>query len=247
MRVPTGQELLDVWERGLAVAPVQHGVELLAVACPETTAETLADLSIGRRDGMLLSLREMLFGPRLDCLIACAACGETLETSLTTRELRAADPAPADAELEVKRAGYDVRLRLLNSRDLIAADRAGAAESRRILFARSVVSATRDGRPAAADELPAEIAEAAAATIAKADPQADMRLDLSCPACGHRWQAPFDIVAYLWAELGAWAARVLREVHVLASAYGWSERDILALAPGRRRHYLSMVEPWQTS
>jgi hypothetical protein len=31
------------------------------------------------------------------------------------------------------------------------------------------------------------------------------------------------------------------DVHALASAYGWSEREILALSDTRRRLYLEMV------
>ena len=52
----------------------------------------------------------------------------------------------------------------------------------------------------------------------------------------------FDIVSFFWAEIDAWARRVLREVNVLARAYGWRESDILALSPVRRQIYLSMVQ-----
>jgi hypothetical protein len=51
----------------------------------------------------------------------------------------------------------------------------------------------------------------------------------------------FDIASYFWDEINAWANRILREVHILASRYGWSERDILALSPWRRQFYLDMV------
>jgi hypothetical protein len=32
-------------------------------------------------------------------------------------------------------------------------------------------------------------------------------------------------------------------VHVIASAYGWSERDILAMSAARRRLYLDVIGP----
>ena len=144
-------------------------------------------------------------------------------------------------------AGYDIRLRLLTSRDLAAAHDADPAERRQILLDRCVVSATRDGAPATADQLPAEIVDAAARRLAEADRQADTQLAMSCPSCGHQWRAPFDILLFFWAELEAWAGRMLREVHVLASIYGWSERDILSLGPVRRRHYLGMVGAWPIS
>ncbi len=37
------------------------------------------------------------------------------------------------------------------------------------------------------------------------------------------------------------AKRLLSEVHALASAYGWSEREILGLSVARREFYLGMV------
>jgi hypothetical protein len=88
MRPLTAQELLDVWERGLALPPVQRALALLAAACPETPPEALARESVGRRDGRLLWLREWTFGPRLVSLAACPACGERLETAFDVADIR---------------------------------------------------------------------------------------------------------------------------------------------------------------
>jgi hypothetical protein len=49
-------------------------------------------------------------------------------------------------------------------------------------------------------------------------------------------------VAFFWKEINHWANRILREVHLLASTYGWSEADILALTPTRRQWYLALVD-----
>jgi hypothetical protein len=38
------------------------------------------------------------------------------------------------------------------------------------------------------------------------------------------------------------ARRLLIEVHSLASAYGWSETDILSMSEPRRALYLEMVQ-----
>jgi hypothetical protein len=51
----------------------------------------------------------------------------------------------------------------------------------------------------------------------------------------------FDIGGYLWEELDAWAHRVARDVHVLASAYSWSEDDILGMTAERRGTYLDLI------
>ncbi|HUD55174.1 MAG TPA: hypothetical protein VMR02_08095 [Terracidiphilus sp.] len=42
-------------------------------------------------------------------------------------------------------------------------------------------------------------------------------------------------------QIEARARRLLYEVHTLAAAYGWSEREILSLSAPRRALYLEMV------
>jgi hypothetical protein len=147
---------------------------------------------------------------------------------------------PATVALDV--SGCHVQFRLPNSLDVAAIENAASVEAARTaLLARCLVSAERDGELVAANQLPAELAGEVAARMSVADPQADVRLECTCPACGHAWQAAFDIVSFFWTEISAWAARTLREVHWLASAYGWREADILALSPTRRRLYLELV------
>ena len=115
------------------------------------------------------------------------------------------------------------------------------AAARRLLVRRCVLHASRERVPVAGDDLPAEAVAGLAQRMVEHDPQAEVLLDLSCPACEHDWQALFDIVAFFWAELAARADRLLREVHALARAYGWREADILGMSPHRRRFYLEMV------
>jgi hypothetical protein len=48
-------------------------------------------------------------------------------------------------------------------------------------------------------------------------------------------------VSFFWNEINTWAYRMLRDVHALATAYGWREADIVAMSPWRRQVYLDMV------
>jgi len=240
MHPPATSAMFAAWERGLDEDPVDRGLTLLALACPEAAGEDLAALDIGERDRRLLTLRAAMFGPRLSGLIDCAECGETLELDIAAADLRAA-AKPEDGRLAVSVAGYDLALRLPDSRDLAVCAAADLAAAEAILLRRCVVAASRGGLSVAADDLPATAVEAVARRLSEADPQTDLRLALACAGCGHQWRVPFDIVPFLWTELDAWANRALQEVHILAAAYGWSERDILRLGPGRRRRYLRML------
>src|SRR6185295_12170205 len=235
MRPLSAPALLTAWERGLAEPPAQRALTLLAAACPETSAEDLARESIGRRDGRLLTLREWTFGPRL-------------ETAFDVAEIRLDGAGEGPAEpLSLSVAGCELTFRLPNSLDLaaLAAAPPGSHDlegARRLLLARCLLALRgTDGGETALDRLPETALQAVADRMAEADPQGDVQLSLACPSCSHAWPAPFDIASYFWTEVDAWARVLLHEIHVLASAYGWWEEDILALSPWRRRAYLELI------
>lgn len=242
MRPLSASELLGVWEQGLTQSPVQRALSLLTAACPETSSDALAELSIGQRDARLLTLREWTFGSQLVSRATCPGCGERLELTFNVSDIRA-DSATEPAEaLSLSVADYEVRFRLPNSQDL--SDVTGMEDvtaARHLLLQRCLLAVQRNGEETAIKRLPAEVVDAVVEEMAEADPQADVQLHLSCPACDHQWQVTFDIVSFFWSEIQAWAYRLLREVHTLASAYGWREADILAMSPWRRQFYLEMV------
>jgi hypothetical protein len=235
-------QLLDVWERGRARSPAGRAVLLLAAAYPDTPVEALARLPLGRRDDRLLGLREQTFGSRLVGLARCPACGERVEVAFTAADIRAAGPKDEPAEpLGLTVADFELRFRLPNSLDVDAV--AGSPDleaARRRLFERCLVAAWQGGEPVAGGKLPADVVAAVAARMAETDPRADVQLAFDCPACGRQGRTTFDVVAFFWGELHAWAQRTLREVHLLASAYGWREADVLVLSPERRHMYLAM-------
>jgi hypothetical protein len=241
MRALSAPELLGAWERGLAQEPVERALTLLAAACG-ATPDALAELTIGRRDALLLTLREWTFGARMSGVVTCPACGERLELVFDLAEIRADTGASSGRAVALTKDGYHVEFRPPDSGDLLALDGEHDSErQRQLLLARCLLAARHEGEPVPAERLPAEVVDAVTEGMARADPQADVTLAASCSACGHLWRAVFDIVSFFWAEIDAWAGRVLREVHALASAYGWPERDILALSPRRRQIYLEMV------
>jgi len=242
MRVLSAPELLNVWEQGLAQPPLQRALLLLAAACSETSLEVLATLSIGQRDARLLTLREWTFGSQLVCVVACPSCGEPLELTFAAADLRAIPEAEPMETLALSVTGYELGFRLPNSSDLAAvANYKDIAAIRQLLLERCLSTVRHYGEPVSTDQLPADVVDTLVERMAQADPQADMQLALSCPRCDNQWQAAFDIESFFWSEINAWAQRILQEVHVLASAYGWREMDILSLSPWRRQFYLDRV------
>lgn len=248
MQALTALQLLAVWEQGVNRPPVQQALLLLAAALPALSPAELAQLTIGQRDKNLLALRTQLFGPQLTSVVACPVCGEKLEFTCHAADLQAQTGAEQGETLRWRNATYEICFRLPNSLDLTAVapqtDPTGEALAaiRSQLLARCLLSASRHNKAITVDQLPETIANKVITQMAEADPQADVQLALSCAACAHQWQAAFDITLFLWAEINAWAVRTLHQVHCLATAYGWSEADILAMSDWRRQSYLNLVQ-----
>lgn len=233
MQALSAERLLRAWELGRDRHPIDRAVLLHALAEPDTDPDTLADQPLGQRNRALFALRAATFGRQLPAWLDCPACGERLELSLDTASFEALAP-PAEGPVEV--AG--LHFRLPTSRDLAALAGDSSADGAALqLLEHCLIAAPGVPAPALAPLL-----DEASEALEQADPCADLLFASTCGACGHGWDVRLDIAAFLWDEMDARAQRLLDEVHLLASAYGWPEADILALSEPRRAAYLHRLE-----
>lgn len=232
----SGSAALELWELGATLHPLDRSLLALGMADPSSAID-FADLPLGRRNLALLDLHISWFGPRLQAWTACPDCDEKVEFELDARQLA----ATAGVAGSVPQVPEPVRVgeqtfRLPTSRDVAHVATAENADGASIgLLERCQVGGPENS--AWTDDLLEEVEE----RLASEDPLAESRLALSCPSCGREWEDTFDIGRFLWAEVETRARRTLWEVHALASAYGWSESETLALSPARRAMYLKMV------
>jgi hypothetical protein len=242
MQSLSAAELLDVWEQGLGQLPVERALALLAAAEPDTPGETFAQLSIGQRDGQLLSLREKIFGQDIVALTNCPKCNELLETNLRSSDIRIPRDLDLPEPLSLKSQDYTVRFRLPNSQDLIEiSDVRDSPSLKNILIGRCILQVRQGDLERTPEQLPGEVVEAILKRMDESDPLANIYLNLCCPACAHEWHEQFDILGFFWNEIDDWANRTLDAIHLIASAYGWSESEILSLGTMRRQIYLEKV------
>jgi hypothetical protein len=137
---------------------------------------------------------------------------------------------------------YELSFRLPNSLDLAELARLSDPEAgRTLLLERCVSKAERAGKSVSISELPAYVLESLVTRMGEIDKTGNLQLMLNCPQCARSSPAIFDIESFFWKEINAWAIRMLREVHKLASAYGWREMDILNMTAWRRQVYLNLI------
>ena len=131
----------------------------------------------------------------------------------------------------------DQRFRLPTSRDLAEAAQRNDPEAAALwLIERCRTNAAK------AISWTEEEVERVGEKMAEADPLAEIRIALCCPTCGHESNETIEIISFIWSEIEARAKRLVWEVHAIASAYGWTESEVLALSPTRRALYLDMVQ-----
>ena len=246
MRPLNATELLNAWERGLNQPILERALILVTTASPELDAEEAAKLSIGERDARLLQLREWMFGTRLLNTARCPQCGEKVEWEGSTTDLhiQAIGNFEPAQEFTLDADGYKLRFHLPGSSDIAAAVAAapqGGDNNAAALMEQCIVSIEHAGKNCDFSELPSHALDALSQYIEQLDPQAEIRTRLVCPECSREWELLFDIATFLWAEINSWAERTIRTIHRLASAYGWTESEILNLSPLRRQLYLGMV------
>ncbi|KQW02327.1 hypothetical protein [Rhizobacter sp. Root1221] len=244
MHAPTQAQLLDLWDAGSRATPSGRAALLLQSAWADAT---VAQWPLGVANARLLELRAALFGPTWDCVADCPACAQVAEVRLDVAAMLTAapgtDPAQTPAWHTIDESPATPRFRLPVLADLTSAAPADASSAARLLQA-IVTAPALQSNDAALVDLPPHTRTAIEQELLRLDPLAAIDIVMDCPACGHRWRAAADIIGMLWADLSTLAQRLLGDVARLASVFGWSEQQILALSPVRRQHYLDMVREW---
>jgi len=199
--------------------------------------------TVGVRIAALLRVLALTEGNEraISAMLRCTKpqCGETFEVELSVGDLLPAQPAGNVAAAEPiaisLQTGRSALLRRPTGRDL-GNWRAFHHATRGEAIAAMINELLIDGSIDPDDEpMVAEV-------MAEHDPLIAFAVACTCPVCGADSEKRIDLEEIVLARLNARQRALLREVHVLASRYGWSEREILGIAPARRARYLQMIE-----
>jgi hypothetical protein len=218
----------DVLDRLLVAAPAA------ALRPGDVAAATIAD-----RDRLVAGLYQAAFGDQIESRADCTGCAQQFELGfplsalLAELDRRAGEAAGRYEPIgpigdHLYELGGGVRFRL----PTVADERALASDSSSsgALLARCV--------QAVAGPIPAEAIEAAMEALA---PVLSLPLPARCALCGHDQQIDFDLLAFFLAALRRERPLFVREVHTLASTYGWSFGEIVDLPRSERRAYVEVI------
>jgi hypothetical protein len=244
IRPLTGRE--EEWLALHPSVPSAHAVTRLLTDCTirlgdmPPSGELVGSLLVGDRDYLILQLRRLTLGERFEAVLGCPACAGKLDVAFQAGDIEI-DSRPQTApslSCELPAGGGNaaraVRFRLPNGADQEAVLGIPPEMAVDRLLDRCLLD--DGGRPISAEER-VIVSDA----MEEAAPQVDLQLDLECPECGHGFTAPFDVSSFFLDEMKINGKQMLREVHLLAFYYHWSEPEILSLNRERRRAYLGLL------
>lgn len=194
---------------------------------------------VGDRDYLMLQLRRMTLGENISAVLVCPACHAKMDMDFKVGDVQVERHSQTAMiyTLELNQGGETrriVRFRLptgADQEDILGLDAGNPADA---LLHRCLVD--DGGAPLSADER-SEVIE----VMEQLAPKIDLELDITCPECSHTFLEPFDTTVFFLREMGMNSDQLLREIHLLAFHYHWSEADILSLTRARRRAYLALL------
>jgi hypothetical protein len=256
LRPITGEDEAFLLDAGPSMFPAQWVTALLArclVALgtlDHINEDIVRSLGVGDREALLLHLRRLTFGDRMQCVLTCPfpECKEKMDLDLNVRDLLL-QPYSQNGEWHLARLNdnghvYDVRFRLPTGADQEAVS--GLAQTD-LNAASSMLLRNCIGGIAREDGSTVEVISQSLETqlssmMSDLDPQAELMLNMICPACSKNFSVIFDTASYLSKEMASHMEHIYREVHMLAFYYHWSESDIMAMTQKKRERYLDLLD-----
>jgi hypothetical protein len=235
----------EEWLAQHSAAPSAVVVTRLLSACvvrlddASPTRDLIRQLLVGDRDYLMLQLRRMTLGDQFQAVFTCPACDAKMDVSFLADDVpverRPQTVASYTLHLPVpERAERTIRFRLPTGGDQEAVLGMAPDAAVEALFNCCIMD--DGGVPLSLEER-----QAVVEAMDRLAPQCEVELDLVCPECSHAFLAPFDITTFFFHEMRIQEDQLLREVHLLAWYYHWSEADILRLRRDRRRAYLGLL------
>ncbi|HVR47489.1 MAG TPA: hypothetical protein VMT95_12740 [Candidatus Binatia bacterium] len=214
-------------EQAVASSDTLAAVEFIDRVCVRACEDALApgqaiDLTAHDRDRILAALYKQVYGPQVQGVATCDACGEPFDFSF------ALDDLLASLEYSQVSVADAPAIHIPTGRDELSVAGLSSAEAVRELARRCL------GNDIGGDQRIDGVLRAQAPILA-------LELDAPCPECGAVCHVDFDIQSILLGSLLRERSLLVREIHQIALTYRWSLSDILSLPRGQRRQFADLA------
>lgn len=214
-------------------------LDRLLVETPGTTVGPgrAMDLAVSDCDRLSAALYLKYFGKQIEGTMPCGACGEPFEVSFSLPELlarleRGAGPNAAGPDEDgIYTLSDGRRFRLPTAGDQLSVLGLETDKGTSALLERCVVSGDPRDNP-----------ELLLKAMDEVGPVLDLDMDAACPGCGASESVRFDIQTYLIRMLDFEKRFLVREIHLIAVAYGWGYEQILSLTREDRRAFVGLIQ-----
>ncbi|WP_028022104.1 hypothetical protein [Enterovibrio calviensis] len=256
----TNNERVELWEKAADMLPPQRAVAMVSAFIPVQYHGEVIEWTLAGRDHFLLQAYRTEFGEPISVVGACSECEAKTQLSFTVSEVLASssdrlniNALDTEINTELYLPFYETfnagmcsgRFRLPIVRDLFALSAFDASVS---TLAQCVLEPASYRDVARSIELLEDsdsawqgFYQALETRMLDVEPLTIVSLNSACTECGAETEHQFDIAHQFWSMMTADVERQLWDVHLLASAYGWSSHDILSMSPARRRQHIAMV------
>jgi hypothetical protein len=203
-------------------------------------AELVRQLTVGDRIALMLGIRRMAFGDKLNCTLSCPMCKELMSMDLSVSKFLSPSMQEPRSEYSVNVGDFLLKMRPLTGADLeslfVNDIRSSSREKERL--ARSCIISSDPPLP---DSLNDDFIAMLSSKLEEVDPQSDIVLNLACPSCRESFQTQFNAEDFVFREIDSRLNLLETEVHWIAFAYHWSEESILSLSLKSRKRYVDLI------
>lgn len=226
------------------------------------TPAVIRDLLVADRQYLLLMLRQLTFGDRIQATLPCPwpGCGKGVDIDFRISKIPITHCHDVRPVYEMRIEPFDgaaalglmentplqVHYRLPNGADqeaVMDVINYGEAAALSVLLSRCIQQFGSISTPDAdwVARLPASIRLQIEQEMEARAPNLDLTMEAECPECRRTFLAPFELQDFFFGELKIGTELLFREVHYLAFHYHWSEQEIMDMPRNRRRRYIDVL------
>jgi hypothetical protein len=217
-------------------------------------------LLVADRQFLLLKLREITFGDRVEATVTCPwpDCGKNVDINFSIADIPVKSSRDMGSSYSIElsedaafttadgKCSREVVFRLPNGGDQETVSpllRDNEARALSLLLERCIcrigslenpnAESLRQLSPLARMEIEKAMADRA--------PHIELDMETDCPECSRAFNMPFDLHNFFFGQMRTSLDLLYREVHYLAYHYHWSETEIMDMPREKRHQYIEVL------